>query len=126
MDNARVAALLNEIALLLEMKGENVYRIRAYQRAAETVRSLGEPLPTLRARGDLAKQPGIGPSLAETIEQALDGRPIALLEELHGSFPPGVATLTGVPGVGPRLAARVYQELAVASIDELEPAARDG
>src|SRR5947207_15707443 len=111
MDNARVAALLNEIALLLEMKGENVYRIRAYQRAAETVRSLGEPLPTLRARGDLAKQPGIGPSLAETIEQALDGRPIPLLEELHGRFPPGVVPLTGVRDMGRRLAAGVDPEL---------------
>ena len=126
MDNAGVAALLNEIALLLEMKGENVYRIRAYQRAAEMVRSLGEPLAALRARGELAKQPGIGPSLAETIEQALDGRPIPLRDELYRSFPPGVVTLTSVPGVGPRLAARAYQELGVASIDELEAAARDG
>jgi DNA polymerase (family X) len=126
MDNAGVAALLNEIALLLEMKGENVYRIRAYQRAAETVRSLGEPLAALRARGELAKQPGIGRGLAETIEQALDGRPIPLREELYQSFPPGVVTLMSVPGVGPRLAARVYQELGVASIDELEAAARDG
>jgi len=107
MDNAGVAALLDEIALLLEMKGENVYRIRSYQRAVETVRSLGEPLAALRARGELAKQPGIGPSLAETIEQALDGRPIPLREELYRSFPPGVVTLTSVPGVGPRLAARV-------------------
>jgi DNA polymerase (family 10) len=126
MDNAAVAALLDEIALLLEMKGENVYRIRAYQRAAETVRSLGEPLAAVRARGDLAKQPGIGPSLAETIELALDGRPIPLRDELHQSFPPGVVRLTSVPGVGPKLAARVYQELGVESIDELEAAARDG
>jgi len=126
MDNAGVAAVLNEIALLLEMKGENVYRIRAYQRAAETVRSLGEPLAALRARGELAKQPGIGRGLAETIEQALDGRPIPLREELYQSFPPGVVTLMSVPGVGPKVAARVYQELGVASIDELEAAARDG
>src|ERR687883_46631 len=126
MDNAGVAALLNEIALLLEMKGENVYRIRAYQRAAETVRSLGEPLAALRARGELAKQPGIGRGLAETIEQALDGRPIPLRDELYRSFPPGVVTLTSIPGVGPRLAARAYQELGVASIDELEAAARAG
>src|SRR5437763_1206130 len=126
MDNARVAALLEEIALLLEMKGENVYRIRAYQRAAETVRSLGEPLAALRTRGELARQPGIGRGLAETIEQALDGRPIPLREELYQSFPPGVVTLMSVPGVGPKVAARVYQELGVASIDELEAAARDG
>ena len=55
MDNAGVAAQLDEIGLLLEMKGENVYRIRAYQRAAETVRSLGEPLATVRERGEVRR-----------------------------------------------------------------------
>ncbi len=126
MDNAGVAALLNEIALLLEMKGENVYRIRAYQRAAETVSSLSEPLAELRKRGALVGQPGIGAGLAESIEQALDGKPIPLLDDLHRSFPPGVVSLLSVGGVGPKMAARVYQDLGIQSIDELEAAARDG
>jgi DNA polymerase (family 10) len=126
MDNSTLAALLNEIAVLLEMKGENVYRIRAYQRAAETVASLGEPVARLRERGALVGQPGIGSGIAETIEQALDGRPIPLLDELHRSFPPGVVTLLRVNGVGPKLAARVYQAFGVQSIDELESVARDG
>jgi DNA polymerase (family 10) len=126
MDNSAVAALLNEIAVLLEMKGENAFRIRAYQRAAETVSSLGEPVARLRERGTLVGQPGIGSGIAETIEQALDGQPIPLLDELHRSFPPGVVTLLRVGGVGPKLAARVYQTLGVQSIDELEAAARDG
>ncbi len=126
MDNAAVAAVLNEIALLLEMKGENVYRVRAYQRAAETVASLGEPVAVLRERGKLVGQPGIGAGLAETIEQVLDGQPVPLLEELHRDFPPGVVSLLGVGGVGPKMAARVYQELGVQTIDELEAAARDG
>lgn len=126
MDNAALASLLNEIAVLLEMKGENVYRIRAYQRAAETVASLGEPASRLRERGALVGQPGIGSGIAETIEQALDGRPIPLLDELHRSFPPGVVTLLRVNGVGPKLAARVYQAFGVQSIDELEAVARDG
>ncbi len=126
MDNAALASLLNEIAVLLEMKGENVYRVRAYQRAAETVASLGEPASRLRERGALVGQPGIGSGIAETIEQALDGRPIPLLDELHRSFPPGVVTLLRVNGVGPKLAARVYQAFGVQSIDELEAVARDG
>lgn len=126
MDNTGVAALLNEIALLLEMKGENVYRTRAYQRAAETVASLSEPLSVLQRRGAIAHLPGIGAGLAETIEQALDGRPIPLLDELHRTFPPGVVSLLSVSGVGPKMAARLYQDLGIQSIDELEAAARDG
>jgi len=126
LSNAAVAAILNNIQLLLEMKGENVYRVRAYQRAVETVSSLPEELSELRKRGAIAGLPGIGGGLAETIEQALDGRPIPILEELHRAFPPGVLTLFGVNGVGPKLAARVYQDLGVQSIDALAEAARDG
>jgi len=126
MDNAGVADLLHRIALLLDMKGENTYRIRAYQRAAETVASLSQPLATLRARGQLVGQPGIGAGLAETIEQALDGQPVAVLEDLYKTFPPGVVSLLGVSGVGPKLAARVYQDLGIDSVEGLEAAARDG
>src|SRR5581483_8563319 len=126
MDNAAVAALLNEIALLLEMRGDNAFRIRAYQRAAETVASLSEPLATLRRRNAIVGQPGIGAGIAENIEQALDGQPIPILEELHRTFPPGVVSLLRVGGVGPKMAARVYRDLGLQSIDELEAAVRDG
>lgn len=126
IDNAAIAAVLNEIALLLEMKGENAFRIRAYQRGAETVSSLAEPLAVLRQRGEIAHQPGIGAGLAETIEQVLDGHAVPLLDELHRVFPPGVVSLLRVNGVGPKMAARVYQELGIQSVDDLEAAARDG
>jgi DNA polymerase (family 10) len=126
LSNAAVATILNNIALLLEMKGENVYRIRAYQRAVETVSSLPQELSDLRERGALAGLPGIGAGLAETIEEALDGRPVAILEELHRDFPPGVLTLLSINGVGPKLAARVYQDLGIQSIDGLAEAARNG
>ncbi len=126
LSNAAVAAILNNIQLLLEMKGENVYRIRAYQRAVETLSSLPQELSDLRKSGAIAGLPGIGAGLAETIEEALDGRPIAILEELHRDFPPGVLTLLSINGVGPKLAARVYQDLGIQSIDGLAEAARDG
>ena len=126
LSNAAVAAILNNIALLLEMKGENVYRIRAYQRAVETLSSLPQELSDLRKSSSIAGLPGIGAGLAETIEEALDGRPIAILEELHRDFPPDVLALLGVNGVGPKLAARVYQDLGIQSIDGLAEAARDG
>lgn len=126
MDNASVAAMLREIAALLEMKGESVFRVRAYQRGAETVAALSEPLGELRARGGIVDLPGIGAGLAETIAQAIDGRSIPLLDDLHHEFPPGVVSLLAVGGVGPKMAARVYRELGVQSVEGLEAAARDG
>ena len=126
MDNAAVAALLDRIRLLLEMKGENPYRIRAYQRAVETVNTLPEQLTELRRHRSIAGLPNIGAGIAETIEEALDGKQIPLLEELHREFPPGVVSLMSVSGVGPKLAARVYQDLGVQSVDALAEVARDG
>ncbi len=126
MDNAAVAVLLSRIALLLEMTGENVYKVRAYQRAAETIGGLSQPLASLRAHGEIGAQPGIGAALTETIEQALDGKPVTVLEDLYKIFPAGVLDLLEVNGVGPKLAARLYTDLGVESLDGLEQAARDG
>lgn len=125
MRNAEIALALNEVADLLEMSGENVFRIRAYRRAAETVAALGEPIGAALARERTAV-PGIGAGIAEHIHEVLATGRIALVDELHKRFPPGVISLLRVPGVGTRLAARVYDELGVASIDDLEAAARDG
>jgi DNA polymerase (family 10) len=125
MQNAQVSAALNEVADLLEMSGENVFRIRAYRRAAETIAGLGEPVDQVLAR-DPHGVSGIGAGIGDHIRELLTTGSIQLVDELHQQFPPGVVALLQVPGVGPKMAARVYQELGVAGIDELEAAARDG
>lgn len=125
MENAQIAGALSEVADLLEMAGENVFRVRAYRRAVEAINSLGEPVEQVLAR-DPHGVPGIGAGIAEHIQELLATGAIALVAELHRQFPPGVVSLLQVPGVGPKMAARVYQEIGVASVDELETAARDG
>lgn len=125
MHNAQIAAALAEIADLLEMAGENVFRIRAYRRAAETVAALGEPVETILAR-DPDGVPGVGSGIADHIHEILATGTTALTGELHRRFPPGVVGLMQVPGVGPKLAARIYQELGIEDLDALEAAATDG
>lgn len=125
VQNAEVAAALAEIGDLLEMVGENVFRVRAYRRAVETIAALSEPVDVVLAR-DPQSLSGVGASIAEHIEELRATGRIALLDSLHRRFPPGVVALLQVPGVGPKLAARAYQELGIANLSELEAAARDG
>ena len=125
MQNVQIAAALNEIARLLEMSGENVFRIRAYQRAAETIENLSGPVDAILAR-DPHGVPGVGSGIAEHIREIVETGTTALTSDLHQRFPAGVVALMEVPGVGPKLAARVYQELGVADLAMLEAAAADG
>ena len=125
MQNAEVAAALAEIGDLLEMVGENVFRIRAYRRAAETIAALSEPVEVVLAR-DPQSLSGVGEGITEHIEELRATGRIALLDSLHRRFPADVVALLQVPGVGPKLAARAYQELGIANLTDLEAAARDG
>jgi DNA polymerase (family 10) len=125
MQNSEVAAALLEIANLLEMSGENVFRQRAYQRAAETVAGLSEPVGDVLAR-DAHGVPGVGSGIAGDIDEILRTGSTRLTETMHEKFPSEVVALLRVPGVGPKLAARAYQELGVATLDMLEAAAVDG
>src|SRR5579871_3511596 len=112
MDNTQIAAGLAEIGDLLEMTGENVFKIRAYRRAAEAVAGLAEPVAVVLAR-DPHGVPGVGGSIADHITELLATGTTRLTAELHRRFPPSVVALLQVPGVGPKMAARVYEELGV-------------
>jgi len=126
VDAAEVAAGLQEIAALLEMNEESPFRVRAYRRAAESVAGLGDSLPALVAAGKLETVPGVGEGIAGTIREMLEHNGhSALLDELHGAFPDGLAELRAVPGVGPKLAARFYRELGIVTLADMEAAIRD-
>lgn len=125
MQNVQVADNLTEIADLLEMTGENVFRIRAYRRAAEAVAALVEPVGEVLAR-DPHGIPGVGGGIADHIAELLTTGTTLLTTELHTQFPPSVVALLAIPGIGPKLAARVYRELGVADLAALEVAALDG
>ena len=126
MDSQRVVRILQNIADLLEIKGENPFRIRAYRRAAHSIEACGGRLPELHRRGALSAVPGIGRDLALKVAEILDTGSCAYYENLIRDIPPGVLELLAVPGIGPRTARVLHEKLQVKSLDDLERAARAG
>jgi DNA polymerase (family X) len=123
-DNEGVAAVLDEIGDLLELKGENVFRAVTYRAVARAIRDLRVPIADLVAQGRLAELPKTGPSVTEAITQLVTTGESKRHTELKAAVPAGLITLLGVPGVGPATARTIYSELKITSIDELEEAAK--
>jgi hypothetical protein len=127
VDNADVAAALRRAADLLEVGGATTHRVRAYRNAADTVDALDGPVAGIAARGRdaLVELPAIGDRLAGAIAEIVDRGTFGLLSRLEGET--SAEDLLGtVPGIGPRLAARIHQELGIDTLEELELAAHDG
>lgn len=127
MENPEVAQVLEEIADLLEIQGANPYRVRAYRNAARTVRDQPEPLAELlrNSARRLEDLPGIGADLAGKIRTVLQTGSLPLLAELRRQVPAGVRELMRVPGVGPKRALALYQQLGVTSPADLRRAAEE-
>lgn len=123
MRNQEIAIIFNEMADLLEIKGDNPFRIRAYRRAGQNIDGLPNDVAGL-SRDDLLKIPGIGRDLAEKIGEYLHAGKIAAYESLKKEVPPGIADILSVPGLGPKTAQLLYKKLRISSIDELEQHAR--
>jgi hypothetical protein len=128
MSNEEVALDLDETAGLLEIQGANPFRVRSYRSAAELLRSLSRPVhEILREEGPpgLLRLPGIGESLARSIEQlAMTGR-LGMLDRLRGEAGPEYL-LSTVGGIGTKLAHRIHDELGIETLEGLELAAHDG
>ncbi|MBD3157930.1 MAG: DNA polymerase/3'-5' exonuclease PolX [Candidatus Lokiarchaeota archaeon] len=124
--NQEVAEMLKEIGLLLEIKGANKWKIRAYKRATRAITSHGEDVQSVDARGELTEIPGIGDAIAEKISSYLDSGVVPELEKLRAEIPVAVMQLEAIPGVGPKTIKLVYDELGVNDLDSMEEAARTG
>ncbi len=124
VDNEAVAAVLDEIGDLLELKGENVFRAVTYRAVARAVRDLREPVSVLLEQGRLGEIPKTGPSVTEAITQIITTGESKRHAELKAAVPAGLITLLRVPGVGPATARVIYENLKITSIDELEEAAK--
>ena len=125
--NADIAAIFEEIADLLEIKGDNPFRIRAYRNAARTVNELGRDLATLVGRGaDLPKLPGIGADLSAKIKEICESGTCALLRSLHRELPAAITELLKVPGLGPKRVKLLHDSLKVNTVEELRRAAGAG
>jgi len=125
LDNQAIARVLVEIADLLEIKGENAFKIRAYRTAAETVASSAVALATLSA-ADLQKLPGIGKDLAGKIREISDTGDAQFHRDLAAEFPPTILDLLHLQGVGPKTVALLYLSLGIRTVEDLEQAARAG
>ncbi len=123
MTNAQVAKIFNEIADLLELKGENPFRVRAYRRAAMNVEGVPKGLSSLREE-ELSAIPGIGKDLAGKIRQVAETGRVDLYEELKKEIPAGLLAILRVPGIGPKTAKLLYDKRNVKSLEELEALAR--
>lgn len=125
-DNRAVAQALREIAVLLEAKNESSFKVRAYTLGAERIETMEDPIERVVAEGRLREIQGIGEALAGKIAELVRTGRLPYLERLREELPPGVYELTQVPEVGPRKALQLARDLGVASMDELEAAARAG
>jgi DNA polymerase (family 10) len=119
MKNQEVARIFGEMADILEIKGENPFRVRAYRRAAQNIEGFPKDVSEV-SRADLMKVPGIGEDLAGKIEEIVKTGRLKAHEELKKEVPEGLTALLGVPGLGPKTAKLLFEKLDIRSIEDLE------
>ncbi len=126
MDKNKVAEILVEIGVLLELKGENPFKTRAYANAARTLEGLHEPLATLVAEKRLGKIKGIGEALEQKITELVETGTLKYYEELKASIPPGLVEMLEISGVGPKKIQALNKKLGIDSVEKLEAACKAG
>jgi DNA polymerase (family X) len=126
LTNSEVAAAFDELGDLYELDGASIHRIVAYRNAARSVREASKQVAQLALDGRATQIPGIGATLQEKIVALATTGEIPALVKLRGKFPPGLVEMTKLPGLGPKRARRLYEELGIDSLDSLREAAEAG
>ncbi len=126
MDKDQVAEILNEIGTLLELKGENPFKTRAYSNAARALESLTEPLDKLVAEDRLGEVKGIGEGIQKKVTELVTTGKLAYYDELKASVPPGLVAMLQIPGLGPKKVKALHDRLGLDTIDQLEAACQAG
>src|SRR5438094_5846340 len=126
MDKDQVAEILNEIGTLLELKGENPFKTRAYSNAARALESLTEPLDKVVAENRLAEVKGIGEGIQKKITELVTTGKLPYYEELKASVPSGLVAMLQIPGLGPKKVKAMNDELGIETIEQLEAACKSG
>ncbi len=124
--NQSVANLLEDVAARLQILEANRFRVIAFQNAAESIRSLGRTLDAIDADGGLESIPGVGKGIADALRELLETGQVAEFDELAVQVPEGVIAMMKVPDMGPKKAKRLWQELEITSIEQLQAAAESG
>jgi DNA polymerase (family X) len=126
MNNLDIAKVFEDIADLLELKGENIFKIRAYQRVARTIENLPVAVENLVAEDRLSEIPGVGEAITKKITELVTTGHLGYYEELKAQFPEGISILLDVAGIGPKTALLLSKELGIKTLDELEAAIGSG
>jgi len=127
MKNTEVATIFQDIADLLELKGENIFKIRAYQKAARAIEYYPRELKAMIDEGeDLQSIAGVGEAIAKKASELIMTGKLSYYENLKAEFPQGVANLLTIPGIGPKTANKLSSGLGISSVDELEQSIKEG
>ena len=118
MDKAQVAEILVNIATLLELKGENPFKARAYLNAARALETLNESLDKVVAEDRLGEIKGIGESIQKKITELLGTGKLAYYEELKAATPPGLVAMLDIPGLGPKKIKALHDELGIETVEQ--------
>ena len=126
MTKDEIAGVLEQIATLLELKGENPFKIRAYANAARAMETFGGNISNLQDEEALAKIPGIGKSIADKIKELAATGSLKYLEELRAEFPAAILQLFSISGLGAKKIKALYDKLHISSIEQLREACETG
>jgi DNA polymerase (family 10) len=126
MDKAAIADVLEKIATLLELKGENPFKIRAYTNAARSIETFGGNLGDLKDEETLEKIPGIGKAIAAKIKELVETGSLRFFEDLRSEFPAEILELFSLPGLGAKKIKALYEQVGVSSIAQLQAACEAG
>jgi DNA polymerase (family 10) len=124
MTNHEIAERFTRIADILELQGENPFKVKAYRNATATIYELEDSLEDIAARNALESLPGFGAAIVAKTKDFLDTGTTALWERIKDDVPQGVVTIAGIPGIGPKTARALWDALGVTTVEELEAAAR--
>jgi len=126
MRNGEIAEAFEELGSLYELDGAVVYRVVAYRNAAKAIREAGVSVEELAKQGRVTELAGVGKTIAEKIDALLETGSIPSADKLKQRIPPGLVEITRIPGLGPKRARLLYDELGIGSIEELRAAAEQG
>jgi len=125
LHNVEIAWAFYELADLMEFKGDDFFKIRAYRQAARVISGLDDPVEAMYFGKTLTRVPGIGKNIASKIGELVEKGKMDKLEKLRSEIPRGILEIMVLPGIGPKKAAFLHQSLGVESLEDLEKAARD-
>jgi DNA polymerase (family 10) len=120
--NKEVAEIFDKIADVLDILEDNRFKIRAYRNAARNLNELGDDIEAIAERNELEEIPGIGKDLAGKIREYIEHGKISYYEELRGKVPDGLVSLLGIQGLGPKTLGKLFKELRVKNLEDLQRA----